>query len=90
MNDQDVEFVDWMPKELDVWLKQMSKRKDFMKIASNLVYYIKRLADDTIEDMNLCCADCGRKSPDCNICVNCENIETGEKKILCDECYNMI
>ena len=61
MNNDDVIFVDWMPKEFDVWLKELAKKEDFNKIANNIISYISKLMkpDERTYDCVYRGKDCG-------------------------------
>jgi hypothetical protein len=43
MNNDDVIFVDWIPKKLDVWLKDLATTANFERVRKELISYIKKL-----------------------------------------------
>jgi len=84
MSEQDVEFVDWMPKEFDVFLKGLAKKENFDKISSDLIEFIEELHDDfAIERMeNSHCYRCKMKGVDFKLV----SLKSGEERLLCEQC----
>ena len=64
MNNEDVTFEDWMPKEFDVWLKDLAKKEDFKKLANNIISYISNLMnhDERTYDCCYCKKNCGNEA----------------------------
>jgi len=85
MNNQDIEFADWMPKEFDIFLKRLAKKENFDKISSDLIEFIEELHDDfVIQRMdNSHCHMCGIKGVDFKLV----NLKNGEELLLCKNCH---
>jgi len=86
MSEQDIEFVDWMPKEFDVFLKGLAKKENFDKLSSNIIEFIEELYDNfAIERLeNSHCSKCNEVGAR----VECTDLFNGNSKILCENCFN--
>ena len=88
MNNDDITFVDWMPKEFDVWLKGLSKNENFEHLADEIIEFIEELKDDSICTRleNTHCHKCKKAG----VRVKMEDIFNGEEIFLCEDCADKI